>query len=103
MLQTYWLSRPVQKKISSNATSNLRNATPKFKANVQESDLDYLIQDSSFPIEDNNVVLYKDFLKFMHLNQTVASSYNSYSVINFAGILFVFNATCTQLPSNKHV
>lgn len=84
-------------KIGSNT---VRNAPSKFAANVQESPLDS-IQDSTFPIEDNNPALYKDFLKFMHSHQSSTSYFHSPT--SFAGILSVFNASGTSVPSDAHV
>lgn len=80
-----------------------RPSNTRFAANVQESPLDYPIQESSFPIEDGNAALFKDFLRFMQMNQSGNANHDLQSVVNFVETFSAFNATSTDQCANKDV
>lgn len=89
------------KTVSQNTqNTNFKNfSQSKFAANVQESPLDISSQES----EENNAILYKEFLKFMQTNHSNVSSTDSHSAINSAGNFLAFHASTSIFPSDKHV
>ncbi|XP_017256401.1 uncharacterized protein LOC108225961 [Daucus carota subsp. sativus] len=87
---------------SSNTVTQKSNQ--RLAANVQESPLDFSVQDSSFPVDDSHHLgLYKDFMKFMQMNQSAHSSTDSHSIVNFVDTIPDSQANSVTVASNSLV